>query len=105
MIDRYVNCQGRKLSREAPVPVADYISEELVLGGAGNLPNNLLALGANVKAFGAAGKDEAGKWLRDQLEKKGADLPGLVVSEPPTSPKTRTSLYPRQYHRSQNQNQ
>jgi rfaE bifunctional protein kinase chain/domain len=99
MIDRYVNCQGRKLSREAPVPVADYISEELVLGGAGNLANNLLALGAHVKALGVAGKDEAGKWLRDDLEKKGADLAGLIVSERPTSLKTRFILNHRQYLR------
>jgi D-beta-D-heptose 7-phosphate kinase/D-beta-D-heptose 1-phosphate adenosyltransferase len=81
MIDRYVNSQGRKLSREAPVPVADYISEELVLGGAGNLTNNLLSLGAHVKVIGVAGKDEAGKWLRDELEKKGVDLTGLISSQ------------------------
>ena len=32
MVDRYVRSQGRKLSREAPVPVADFVSEVLVLG-------------------------------------------------------------------------
>ena len=99
MIDRYVNSQGRKLSREAPVPVADYVSEELVLGGAGNLTNNLLALGAQVKVMGVAGKDEAGKWLRDEMEKKAVDMTGLVVSERPTTLKTRFILNHRQYLR------
>ena len=51
MVDRYVRSQGRKLSREAPVPVADFISEELVLGGAANLANNLVALGAKVRVL------------------------------------------------------
>src|SRR5438034_974905 len=42
IVDRYVNSQGRKLSREAPVPVADFISEELVLGGGTNLTSNVV---------------------------------------------------------------
>ena len=57
MVDRYVHSQGRKLSREAPVPVADYVSDELVLGGAANLTNNLCALGAKVKVLGVVGND------------------------------------------------
>ena len=99
MIDRYVHSEGRKLSREAPVPVADYLSEELVLGGAGNLANNLLSLGAQVKVLGVAGKDEAGKWMRDELEKKGADMTGLIISDRPTTLKTRFILNHRQYLR------
>jgi len=63
IVDRYVNSQGRKLSREAPVPVADFISEELVLGGASNLTNNLVALGAKVKVLGVLGNYEAGRLL------------------------------------------
>src|SRR5437016_6597106 len=71
MVDRYVRSQGRKLSREAPVPVADFISEELVLGGAANLANNLVALGAKVRVLGVVGNDEPRKWLQEELEKKG----------------------------------
>ncbi len=99
MVDRYVVSQGRKLSREAPVPVADYISEELVLGGAANLTNNLVALGAKVKVLGVVGNDEAGKWLQDELKKKGVDLSGVVVNQRPTSLKTRFILNHRQYLR------
>jgi len=99
MVDRYVVSQGRKLSREAPVPVADYISEELVLGGAANLTNNLVALGAKVKVLGVVGNDEAGKWIQDELKRKGVDLSGVVVNQRPTSLKTRFILNHRQYLR------
>jgi len=99
MVDRYVVSQGRKLSREAPVPVADYISEELVLGGAANLTNNLVSLGARVKVLGVVGNDEAGKWVQDELRRKGVDLSGVVVNERPTSLKTRFILNHRQYLR------
>lgn len=99
MVDRYVVCQGRKLSREAPVPVADYLSEELVLGGAANLTNNLVALGTKVKVMGVVGNDEPGKWLREELTRKGADLSGVIVNDRPTSLKTRFILNHRQYLR------
>ncbi len=99
MVDRYVVSQGRKLSREAPVPVADYISEELVLGGAANLTNNLVALGAKVKVLGVVGNDEAGKWIQDELKGKGVDLSGVVANQRPTSLKTRFILNHRQYLR------
>jgi len=99
MVDRYVVCQGRKLSREAPVPVADYVSEELVFGGAGNLANNLLSLGARVKVLGVVGKDDPGKWLQDELGRKGVDVSGIIVTNRPTSLKTRFILNHRQYLR------
>ena len=99
MVDRYVRSQGRKLSREAPVPVADFISEELVLGGAANLTNNLVALGAKVRVVGVVGNDEPGKWIQEELEKKAVDTSGIVVNSRPTSLKTRFILNHRQYLR------
>ena len=99
MVDRYVRSQGRKLSREAPVPVADFISEELVLGGAANLINNLVALGAKVRVLGVVGNDEPGKWIQEELEKKAVDISGLAVNSRPTSLKTRFILNHRQYLR------
>jgi len=89
MVDRYVRSQGRKLSREAPVPVADFISEA----------NNLVALGAKVRVLGVVGNDEPGKWIQEELEKKGVDTSGAVVNSRPTSLKTRFILNHRQYLR------
>ncbi len=99
IVDRYVHSQGRKLSREAPVPVADFLSEELVLGGASNLTNNLVALGAKVKVLGVVGKDEAGRWLVEELHRRGVDTSGVIVNDRPTSLKTRFILNHRQYLR------
>ena len=99
IVDRYVHAQSRKLSREAPVPVADFMAEEHVLGGAANLTNNLVALGANVKLLGVIGKDEAGQWVHDELAKKGVDVSGVVVNDRPTSLKSRFILNHRQYLR------
>src|SRR5439155_8886243 len=73
IVGRYVHSQGRTLSREAPVPVADFISEELLLGGATKLTNNLVALGAKVKVLGVVGKDEAGRWIEEELRGEGVD--------------------------------
>src|SRR5439155_5955580 len=97
--DPYVHSQGRKLSREAPVRVAALISEELLLGGATTLTNNLVALGAKVKVLGVVGKDEAGRWIEEELRRKGVDVSGIVVNDRPTSLKTRFILNHRQYLR------
>lgn len=99
IVDRYVHATSRKLSREAPVPVADFTREEHVLGGAGNLANNLVALGAAVKLLGVVGKDEAGEWVLAELGKKHVDTSGIVVNDRPTSLKSRFILNHRQYLR------
>jgi rfaE bifunctional protein kinase chain/domain len=99
MIDRYVHCRARKLSREAPVPVADYKDEVFTLGGAGNLINNILALGGSVSAVGMTGSDEPGIWLRNELERRRVDLRGVIVHKRPTTLKTRIILNDRQYIR------
>lgn len=99
IVDRYVHAQSRKLSREAPVPVADFTNEEHVLGGAANLTNNLVALGAHVRLLGVIGKDDAGQWVHDELTRKGVDVSGVVVNDRPTSLKSRFVLNHRQYLR------
>ncbi len=81
------------------MPVADFISEELLLGGASNLTNNLVALGAKVKVLGVVGKDDAGRWLVEELQRHGVDTSGVVVNDRPTSLKTRFILNHRQYLR------
>src|SRR5713101_103375 len=86
MIDRYVHCRARKLSREAPVPVADYKDEVFTLGGA-------------VSAVGMTGSDEPGIWLRNELERRRVDLRGVIVHKRPTTLKTRIILNDRQYIR------
>ena len=45
IIDHYVYCTAKELSREAPIPILNYQSEKYTLGGAGNLIANLFGLG------------------------------------------------------------
>src|SRR5579875_3147787 len=63
MVDRYVSITARKLSREAPVPVGDFQGEKFSLGGAGNLANNIIALGGKASVLGFVGQDSQGEWI------------------------------------------
>ena len=81
MIDHYLWGGCERISPEAPVQVVDISRETTVLGGAGNVINNLVALGANVCVAGVIGNDESGEELRDMLEKLGVSAEGLVVQE------------------------
>jgi D-beta-D-heptose 7-phosphate kinase/D-beta-D-heptose 1-phosphate adenosyltransferase len=90
MLDRYVWGRATRLSPEAAVPVVDFEKEELVLGGAGNVAANLVAFGASVVAFGAAGKDDSANALRAMARK--LDIPEKGIVEDPartTTLKTR----------------
>ena len=63
MIDHYLwgNCE--RISPEAPVQVVDIQNESTVLGGAGNVINNLKALGSNVSVLSVIGNDTPAKEL------------------------------------------
>lgn len=73
MVDRYIEGGVRRISPEAPVPVIEVRSERAVLGGAGNVINNILALGGKARAVGYVGADESGDLLLEMLREKGAD--------------------------------
>jgi len=55
MIDHYFWGEATRISPEAPVPIINIQKESRVLGGAGNVINNLIALGANVKVISVIG--------------------------------------------------
>ena len=63
MIDHYLWGSSERISPEAPVPVVDINSESTVLGGAGNVINNLKTLGANVDVISVIGDCETSKKL------------------------------------------
>jgi len=78
MIDRYVWGKASRLSPEAAVPVVDFEKEELVLGGAGNVAANLVAFGAGVVPFGAAGKDVAADSLLSLIRQQKLPTKGII---------------------------
>jgi len=90
MIDEYLWGTVERISPEAPVPVVAVDRENQTLGGAGNVINNLVAMGAKVIAIGTAGTGKAGRAIFKKLEDLGVETAG-IVSEPdrPTTRKTR----------------
>ncbi|MFZ2889785.1 D-glycero-beta-D-manno-heptose-7-phosphate kinase [Sulfuricurvum sp.] len=78
MIDHYLWGGCERISPEAPVQVVDIARETTVLGGAGNVINNLVTLGSKVSVCGVIGNDENGEELCKMLEVIGADGKGLV---------------------------
>lgn len=90
ILDRYVWGDVDRISPEAPIPVLRADRDDLRLGGAANVANNLKALGAEVCLAGLAGADGAGDELRTLLA--AADLsPEAVLADSgrPTTVKTR----------------
>lgn len=79
MMDEYVIGTVRRISPEAPVPVVEWKEESFVPGGAANVANNLLALGAQVAVFGVVGEDEKGRLLATHLAERGADTQGVLI--------------------------
>lgn len=90
MIDEYLWGSVDRISPEAPVPVVCVEKESHALGGAGNVINNLVAMGAKVIAIGTAGTGKAGQMIFEKLEDLGIGTDG-IISEPqrPTTRKTR----------------
>ena len=68
MLDHYIWGRVDRISPEAPVPVVEVQEEQFKLGGAGNVANNLLGLGARVFIAGVRGNDPQGTILVDILK-------------------------------------
>ncbi|MCR8559842.1 D-glycero-beta-D-manno-heptose-7-phosphate kinase [Mucilaginibacter sp. BJC16-A38] len=90
MIDHYIWGNASRLSPEAPVPIVNVKSESTTLGGAGNVVQNLVALGANVTVAGVIGDDATGNDLIKILQSEGVKT-NTIIKDPsrPTTVKTR----------------
>lgn len=89
MLDVYLRGDVDRISPEAPVPVVRVREQRQALGGAANVAQNVLALGARCELVAAVGADAAGDRLRAGLGAAGADPRGLVTVKRPTTTKTR----------------
>ncbi len=81
MLDHYLWGKCERISPEAPVQVIDVQRESTVLGGAGNVVNNLVSLGANVSVLSVVGDDDNGKELLSVLEKLGVMVDGVITQD------------------------
>ncbi|HME80453.1 MAG TPA: PfkB family carbohydrate kinase [Candidatus Eremiobacteraceae bacterium] len=90
MLDEWLWGSVQRISPEAPVPVVEVSSQSFTLGGAGNVANNLAALGAKVRLLGVVGTDEAGQRVLELCRQLGIDASGVAVARGrPTTRKTR----------------
>ncbi|MEE9259257.1 MAG: D-glycero-beta-D-manno-heptose-7-phosphate kinase, partial [Nitrospinaceae bacterium] len=87
ILDEYIWGGVTRISPEAPVPILETKSENLALGGAANVANNLVALGCEVFLLGAIGQDEKGDRLLEVIKEKGIRSDGIFrfVHRPTTS--------------------
>ena len=81
MIDHYLWGACDRISPEAPVPVIDVREESEILGGAGNVINNLQALGAVVSVASVVGEDENGRRLKAMLEEIEVNTEALILQK------------------------
>ena len=90
MLDEYLWGEVDRISPEAPVQVVAIQKEDFTLGGAGNVVNNAVALGAKVSITGVIGTGRNGQLLLERFNKLGVDT-SLIIQEPDraTTQKTR----------------
>ncbi len=78
MIDHYLWGSCERISPEAPVQIVDIKNETTVLGGAGNVINNLVTLGAKVSVSSVIGRDDNGSELIEMLESIDVDTTKIL---------------------------
>lgn len=90
VLDEYLWGEVDRVSPEAPVPVVHVGSESVVLGGAGNVVRNVVALGASCDFCTLVGDDLDGERVGQLLKDLGVGTEGIVREEGrPTTRKTR----------------
>jgi rfaE bifunctional protein kinase chain/domain len=89
MLDVYLRGDVDRISPEAPVPVVRVRDRRMALGGAANVAQNVVALGARCELACVVGADASARSLREMLVAIGAPDSAIVESARPTTTKTR----------------
>jgi rfaE bifunctional protein kinase chain/domain len=89
MLDEYLVGDVDRISPEAPVPVLRVTERRYALGGAANVAQNVVAIGAECRLVAAIGDDPAGSQLTSMLADIGVPSRGLLTVSRPTTRKTR----------------
>ena len=90
MLDEYLWGKAERISPEAPVQVVDVLREELRLGGAGNVVNNLAAFGTQVAVCSVVGDDQDGLSLLNEFGRRNVSVNAVFLDQSRrTSRKTR----------------
>ena len=86
ILDKYTVGRPTRLSREAPIPVLEYLSEYSVPGGGTSPACTAASLGASAYLAGVVGDDLAGAEMMEELRRYGVDTGGIVTD--PSRPTT-----------------
>lgn len=86
VLDEFQTGEIQRVSREAPVLILEHRGDRHVPGGAANAAANLASLGVPVTLVGRVGRDEAGRRLRELLERLGVGVERLVAEKGFTTP-------------------
>lgn len=78
MLDKFVYGQVDRISPEAPIPVFSIRDERAMLGGAGNVARNLVALGASTTFLAVTGNDKTGREILSLIGKEPLITPFLI---------------------------
>jgi rfaE bifunctional protein kinase chain/domain len=89
MLDVYLRGEVERISPEAPVPVVRVHDRRYALGGAGNVAQNVCAVGARCDLVATIGDDFGGRQICTMLSGLGTGLGSLVSVTRPTTTKTR----------------
>jgi len=79
ILDRYLKGDVERISPEAPVPIVNIKSSFDRLGGAANVMNNTINLGAKTWAFGVVGNDKNGKNVKKKMAEKKINVDNLIT--------------------------
>ena len=77
MMDRFIWGKVSRISPEAPVPVVLFEREDLILGGAANVVNNIHSLGGKVSLCGVVGNDEYADKILEKIDEIGVKTDGI----------------------------
>lgn len=89
MLDEYLTGDADRISPEAPVPVVRIDQDRHLVGGAGNVARNIVALGGSPHLIGVRGADGPGEILETILDADAISHELLVLPHRRTTVKTR----------------
>ncbi len=97
IMDEFIWGRVERISPEAPVPVVQVDRESLMMGGAGNVVSNIIALGGQAVLAGVIGNDAMGRELVRMIRRMNSPTHGIVVEDQrPTTIKTRVVAHSQQ---------
>ncbi len=89
MVDKFVYGRVERVSPEAPIPVLRFEKESTMLGGAGNVARNIVALGGKAILAGVLGADKSADHAVAAATRDGVEQRFVRVANHPTTVETR----------------